>query len=55
MFFAVVRIFTPLIVFGEGLCALISAYLMSNVLRACSYDPDAEEDDGQASQDGGDV
>lgn len=43
MFFAVVRIFTPLIVFGEGLCALLSAYLMSNVLRACSYDPDAEE------------
>ena len=43
MFFAVVRIFTPLIVFGEGLCALLSAHLMSNVLRACSYDPDAEE------------
>ncbi len=44
MFFAVVSIFTPLIIFGEGLCALISSYLLSNVLRACSYDPDAEED-----------
>ncbi len=43
MFFAVVSIFTPLIIFGEGLCALISSYLLSNVLRACSYDPDAEE------------
>lgn len=44
MFFAVVSIFTPLFLLGEGLCALISSYLMSNVLRACSYDPDQEED-----------
>ena len=55
MFFAVVSIFTPLILLGEGLCALVSAYLMSNVLRACSYDPDTEEDDALVSQDGGDV
>jgi len=32
MFFTIVRIFTPFIVFGEGLCALISAYLLNNVL-----------------------
>lgn len=50
MFFAVVSIFTPLIVFGEGLCALISSYLMSNVLRVCSYDPDAENEDGQEGE-----
>ena len=49
MFFAVVRIFTPLIIFGEGVCALVSSYLMSNVLRACSYDPDAEENAAQVS------
>lgn len=58
MFFAVVRIFTPLIIFGEGLCALLSSYLMSNVLRACSYDPDAEDDaddNAQAGQDGGEA
>jgi len=55
MFFAVVRIFTPLIIFGEGLCALLSSYLMSNVLRACSYDPDAEDGDAPAGQDGEDV
>ena len=47
MFFAVVAIFTPLIVFGEGLCALLSSYLLGKVIRACSYDP-AEEEDGQA-------
>lgn len=55
MFYAVVNIFTPLIIFGEGLCAMISAYLMSSVLRACSYDPDAEEAETLAEQDGGDV
>jgi len=43
MFFVVVAFFTPLILFGEGLCALLSAYLLSNVIRLCSYDPDAEE------------
>ncbi len=55
MFFAVVSIFTPLFLFGEGLCALISAYLMSNVLRSCSYDPDADTEsvDVPAGQDGG--
>ena len=47
MFFAVVAVFTPLIVFGEGLCALLSSYLLGKVIRACSYDP-AEEEAGQA-------
>ena len=44
MFFAVVALFTPLIVFGEGLCALLSAWLLNRVLLSVSYDPDAEED-----------
>ena len=47
MFFAVVAVFTPLIVFGEGLCALLSSYLLGKVIRACSYDS-AEEGEGQA-------
>ena len=50
MFFAVVRIFTPLIIFGEGLCAMISAGLLDNVLRACSYDPAAEQDSSDGRQ-----
>ena len=47
MFFAVVAVFTPLIVFGEGLCALLSSYLLGKVIRACAYDP-AKEGEGQA-------
>ena len=44
MFFVVVAWFTPLIVFGEGLCALISAWLLNNILISVSGTP---EDDGE--------
>lgn len=43
MFYVVVNLFTPLIIFGQGLCALLSSYLLINVIRACSYDPNQEE------------
>lgn len=42
MFFAVVAIFTPLIVFGFGVCALLCSYLLSNVIRTVSYVEAAE-------------
>lgn len=45
MFFIVVRIFTPLIIFGEGICALVSSYLLAGVIAACSYDPNAPAQD----------
>ena len=44
MFFAVVRIFTPLIIFGEGICALLSSYLLVRVIAAVSYDPASVKD-----------
>ena len=40
MFFVVVAWFTPLIVFGEGLCALISAWLLNGILIASSGTPE---------------
>lgn len=45
MFFVVVAWFTPLIVFGEGLCALISAWLLDRILISVSGTPEdrAEE------------
>lgn len=42
MFYAVVAVFTPLLIFGEGLCALLSSYLFSGVIRACAAAPDTE-------------
>ena len=36
MFFVVVAWFTPLIIFGEGLCALVSAWLLNSILISVS-------------------
>ena len=44
MFFLVVNVFTPLIIFGEGLCAVICAHIMLKILRPLLYDPNAESD-----------
>ncbi len=35
MLFVIVRIFTPAVIFGEGLCALLCSYLLSGVLKLC--------------------
>ena len=43
MFFVVIAWFTPLLVFGEGLCALVSAWMLNNILIACSGTPDEQE------------
>ena len=40
MFFVVVAWFTPLIIFGEGLCALISAWLLNGILISVSGTPE---------------
>ena len=45
MFFAVVRVYTPLILLGEGLCVMVCSHFMYKVIDACSYDPDAPEDE----------
>ena len=45
VFFVIVRIFTPLIVAGEGLSALLSSKLLLRVIDVCSYDPDEQNED----------
>ena len=56
MFFLVVNVFTPLIIFGEGLCAVISAHMLLKILRPLLYDPndpdnnESEEADGEAER-----
>ena len=39
MFFLVVNVFTPLIIFGEGLCAVICAHFLLKILRPLLQDP----------------
>ena len=45
MFYIVVAVFTPFFVFGEGLCALISAWLLNNILISVSGTPEEEQED----------
>ena len=52
MFFLVVNVFTPLIIFGEGLCAVISAHMLLKILRPLLYDPNAPKEDENADADG---
>ena len=52
MFFLVVNIFTPFIIFGEGLCALISAHILLKILRPLLYDPNAPESSKSDEADG---
>ena len=35
MLLIIVRFFTPAVIFGEGLCALLCSYLLSNILLLC--------------------
>ena len=45
VFFVVVAWFTPLIILGEGLCAMISAWLLNNILIICSGTPEGVEEE----------
>ena len=45
MFFLVVNVFTPLIIFGEGLCAVICAHFLLKILRPMLQDPNQEQPD----------
>lgn len=47
MAIVVIRIFTPAIIFGEGLCALLCSYFLSNILLLCQkkIEVDAEDSD----------
>ena len=47
MFFVVVAWFTPLIILGEGFCALVSAWVLNNILLSVSGTPDDSEEETQ--------
>lgn len=53
MILVIVRFFTPAIVFGEGLCAFLCSYPLSNILILCEKKTDEEnektDDDANAS------
>ena len=53
MILVVVRIFTPIIIFGEGLCAMLCSYMLSNILLLC--EEKSEDNTADGSQNVSDV
>ena len=55
VFFVTVRFFTPLLLLGEGLSAMLSSIFLWRVIDACTYDPDdqpeASEEETEAHED----
>lgn len=45
MGFVVINVFTPAIVFGEGLCALLCSHLLANILLLCEEKAEKPESD----------
>lgn len=52
VFFVTVRFFTPLILLGEGLSAMLSSLLLWRVIDACTCDPDEAEDESESEDEG---
>ena len=45
MILLVIRIFTPAIIFGEGLCAMLCSYMLSNILLLCQEKSEDDTED----------
>lgn len=43
MAFVVINLFTPAVIFGEGLCALLCSHLLANILQLCEEKAEGTE------------
>ncbi|MCM1189759.1 MAG: DUF624 domain-containing protein [bacterium] len=57
MAYTVINLFMPAVIFGQGLCALLCSWLLSNILKLCEEKADApsEEENGAEYTDSGDA
>ena len=44
MFYIIVAVFTPMFLMGEGLCAMICSWMIKNILKSVTYDPNPPVD-----------
>ena len=44
MLLVIIRIFTPAVIFVEGLCALLCSYMLSNILLLCQERTEKRQD-----------
>lgn len=47
MAFIIINVFTPAIIFGEGLCALLCSFLLSNILKLCQEQTETVQVDAE--------
>lgn len=50
MVFVIINIFTPIIIFGEGLCALICSHLLSNILQLCAEKAEGTDETNKSDE-----
>ncbi|MCC8168666.1 MAG: DUF624 domain-containing protein [Clostridiales bacterium] len=43
MAYVIINVLTPVIIFGEGLCALLCSYLLQGILRQCEEQAETED------------
>lgn len=51
MAFIIINIFTPAVIFGEGLCAFLCSYFLSKILDLCAPHEASEPADSQPGED----
>ena len=49
MAFVIINVFTPIIIFGEGLCALLCSHLLSNIMLMCEEKAQKPEGDDMSA------
>lgn len=50
MGYVIVNVFTPAVIFGEGLCALLCSYLLSNIMILCQEKAEDGTETGEAEE-----
>lgn len=50
MIFIIINIFTPAVIFGEGLCAFLCSYLLSRILTLCEPQENADSANDSAKE-----
>lgn len=50
MAFIIINIFTPAVIFGEGLCAFLCSYMLSRILILCEPQENTDPADGSAEE-----
>ncbi len=49
MLVVIVRLFSPAVIFGQGMCAMIISHFLYRIIDQCSYEPEEAEEGGDGT------